>query len=80
MNDGRAPRMTERVARRSQGGESELDRKFWGSIPPAERLAAAWEMVLEAMAIKGRSDVEQGLQRSAESVQHLGADREEGGR
>jgi hypothetical protein len=46
-----------------------LDLEFWQAQPPTVRLAAAWDMIVFAYAVK-KQDVRQlGLQRSIESFQ-----------
>lgn len=44
--------------------DGSFDREFWARIPPAERLAAAWEMVLEYLAWRHPDAGEPRLQRS----------------
>lgn len=61
--------ITTRVLRGSRRDERDFDRRFWLDLGPEARFEAAWDMVLEAMTIKGRDDVEQGLQRSVEALQ-----------
>ena len=60
---------TTRLLRGSGRDERGFDRRFWSDLGPEARFEAAWDMVLEAMTIKGRDDVEQGLQRSVEALQ-----------
>ena len=42
----------------------DFDRTFWASIPPEERMAAVWEMVLEFLAWRHPDEGEPRLQRS----------------
>ena len=46
------------------GDDGAFDRKFWGGIPPAERLALVWDMALEAQEWRGEGASQSGLQRS----------------
>ncbi len=41
-----------------------FDRAFWQTIPPHERLALVWELVLESDAWRGSDGSESRLQRS----------------
>lgn len=36
--------------------EAAFDRSFWASIPGAEKVEMLWDMVLEAMTVKGQTD------------------------
>lgn len=44
--------------------EAAFDREFWRSIPPERRVELLWDMVLDALAVKGQPDGEPRLQRS----------------
>jgi len=44
--------------------EAEFDDQFWRSIPGEQRVELLWDMVLDALAVKGESDGEPRLQRS----------------
>jgi hypothetical protein len=67
--DRRAERQTgsARVLRGADDGA--FDRQFWQSVPPHERLAMVWDMVLESFALKGLPDTEPRLQRSVCRIQ-----------
>jgi hypothetical protein len=41
-----------------------FDREFWQTIPPHERLALVWDMVLETQSWRGTDGSESRLQRS----------------
>ena len=67
MPEGRRP--DGRIVRASlvRMGEDEraFDREFWRRMSPEQRVACLWDMVLDAMAVKGVTNFgEQGLQRS----------------
>jgi hypothetical protein len=38
--------------------------EFWRSVTPEQRVGALWDMVLDALAVKGQLDGEPRLQRS----------------
>jgi hypothetical protein len=44
--------------------EREFDQEFWRSIPGKDRVEMLWDMVLDALAVKGDTDGEPRLQRS----------------
>ena len=46
------------------GDDGAFDREFWATVPPAERLALVWDMVLEAQEWRGESAGQSRLQRS----------------
>ena len=70
MADGdpaRAPRVvTGRLVRMGED-EREFDDAFWRAIPPHRRVELLWQMVLDALAVKGIHD-EPRLQRSVGSI------------
>jgi hypothetical protein len=49
-----------------------FDREFWRSVPPEERLAAVWELVLEDVAWRRPDAPEPRLQRSVCRVERRG--------
>ncbi len=67
MAGDRAQRMTIRKA--TLGPEDDrLDREFWASIPPAERVEEAWRLTLELWELKGWDPGEPGLCRTVARV------------
>ena len=63
----RAARRRQRAKTRSGRLDSEaekFDQDFWRSVPPGDRLALVWEMVLEYRAWRSPDAGECGLQRS----------------
>ena len=62
-----APRQV--TGRLVQMGEAErdFDEQFWRSIPGKQRVEMLWDMVLDALAVKGIGD-EPRLQRSVGSI------------
>lgn len=58
-----------RVLRHGRKDDGAFDREFWQTIGAEGIFAAAWEMVLQANAIRGLNDSEQRLQRSVCSIQ-----------
>ena len=48
--------------------EDDFDREFWRGIPPHRRVELLWDMVLDALAVKGIAD-EPRLQRSVGRLQ-----------
>lgn len=51
-----------------RGDDGAFDRRFWATIPPAERLALVWDMVLEAQEWQGESAGQPRLQKSVCTV------------
>lgn len=51
--------------------DRDFDLHFWQSQPPSARFAAAWELVADAWAIKGRPAHELRLQRTAHHFERL---------
>lgn len=51
--------------------DRDFDLHFWQSQPPSARFAAAWELVENAWAIKGRPAHELRLQRTAHHFERL---------
>ena len=47
----------------------EFDDEFWAKVPPHERIAALWSMVLEWEAVNGRDGSQLRLQRAVFDVQ-----------
>jgi hypothetical protein len=67
MSAARAQRITIRKAK--LGPEDErLDREFWASIPPEERVEEAWRLTLELWELKGWDSGEPGLRRPVARV------------
>jgi hypothetical protein len=54
---------------RLQDADRSFDLEFWDRIGPEGRLKAMWEMVLDAIRLRGGGDLEPGLQRTAERVE-----------
>ena len=48
-----------------------FDLEFWSRMGPEERFNAAWEMVLEVNAIKGKGLDEPRLQRSVQNIERI---------
>ena len=48
--------------------EERLDREFWASLGPEERLRVAWELTLELWELKGWDPGEPGLCRTVARV------------
>lgn len=48
--------------------ERDFDDQFWRSIPPEHRVEMLWDMVLDALAVKGQLNGEPRLQRSVCSI------------
>lgn len=44
--------------------DGDFDREFWQTVPPHERLALVWDMVVEMQAWRGNDGSEPRLQRS----------------
>jgi hypothetical protein len=49
---------------RMGAAEQEFDDEFWRAIPGKQRVELLWDMVLDALAVKGGTDGEPRLQRS----------------
>jgi hypothetical protein len=62
----RARTITGRLSRIG-ADEQAFEDAFWRSIPPHQRVEMLWDMVLDALALKG-IDVEPRLQRSVGSI------------
>jgi len=62
-----------RMARlvKASDADRSLDLLFWKKIGAEGRFAAAWQMVLEVTAIKGKDIGEPRLQRSVQNVQRV---------
>jgi len=54
------------------GDDGGFDREFWSSVPPAERLAAVWDLVLEDLAWRNPDGTEPRLQRSVCRIERRG--------
>ena len=65
-DDRRERVITGRVVRMGEA-EREFDDAFWRAIPPHQRVEMLWDMVLDAMAVKGIHG-EPRLQRSVGSI------------
>jgi hypothetical protein len=69
MSTARAQHITIRKAK--LGPEDDrLDREFWASMPPEERVEEAWRLTLELWELKGWDPGEPGLCRSVARVVH----------
>ncbi|MFL5300592.1 MAG: hypothetical protein ACJ79R_09655 [Anaeromyxobacteraceae bacterium] len=52
--------------------EGAFDRAFWRTIPPAERLAMVWQIVVDELAFRDPDAAEPRLQRSVCRVERRG--------
>jgi hypothetical protein len=52
--------------------DGSFDRAFWSAVPPQERLAAVWELVLEDLAWRSPDATEPRLQRSVCRLERRG--------
>ena len=62
-------RGTARVVRLHED-DGAFDRDFWKSVPPDERLAMVWQIVLDELALRDPDAAEPRLQRSVCRVEH----------
>jgi hypothetical protein len=60
-------RVTGKLVRMGEA-ERAFDDAFWRAIPGKQRVEMLWEMVLDALAVKGATDGEPRLQRSVGSI------------
>ncbi|MEO6597111.1 MAG: hypothetical protein ABIP94_20395 [Planctomycetota bacterium] len=60
-------RVTGRLSRMGED-EHAFDDEFWRAIPGKQRVEMLWNMVLDALAVKGQLDGEPRLQRSVGSI------------
>ena len=67
VRDSFEPVIMERIGKMSESGRR-FDVEFWQRQGAAAIFAAAWEMVVEANRMKGRSDSELTFQRTVECV------------
>jgi hypothetical protein len=69
MNDERQPPV--RMARliKATDLDRSFDLEFWEKVGAEGRFSAAWEMVLEVNAIRGKERNEPGLRRSVQNIQ-----------
>lgn len=65
VNDPESPKrvVTGKLVRMGED-EREFDDAFWRGIPPDQRVEMLWDMVLDALAVKGATNGEPRLQRS----------------
>ena len=51
--------------------ERAFDNSFWRSVAPEQRVEALWDMVLDALAVKGQLDGEPRLEKSVGGLRRL---------
>ena len=64
-------RGTSRIVRLREDDGS-FDRAFWSTVPPEERLAMVWRIVLDEIALRDPDAAEPRLQRSVCRVERRG--------
>ena len=77
LEDARRRRERRRIGQcrliRIEDDDGSFDREFWSRVPPSERMAMVWDMVLEEMERRGElNGVEPRLQRSVCRVERRG--------